>query len=359
MTIVSNSKLTGLYIEIAKKLGAPDEEAEIFARCMVRADLRGMFTQGASMIPYSVGLSEKKVANFGVPFEILKDESGMALVDGHHGVGAVVATRAMDLAIKKARITGVGCVWVRNGGDFMMTANHALQALEQNMVGFVMRNEAPRVAPWGGMEPFFFTNPIAVAFPSGEEAPIVIDMAGASFSVGMTVMAARDNKLMPSPHLFTPDGEYTDDPSKIVLDPSNRESGFKGGIVTLGHKGLMWAIIVELFSALLAGTNTSNLNNFSQTGDHPWDEGQFHMAIDISKLQPLEQFKASTDQFIRALRAVKPAKGFDGVIIPGESEAKLEQQRLQEGIPIRDEIWAGVIKVSNRLGVDTSGLPNG
>ncbi len=359
MTLIKADELTSFYVEIAKKLGAPNDEAEIFARCMVRADLRGMFTQGASMIPYSIGLCEKKVANFGVPFEILKDEAGMALVDGHYGVGAVVATRAMDLAIQKAREAGVGCVWVHNGGDFMMTANHALQAMEQDMVGLVMRNENARVAPWGGMEPFFFTNPIAVSFPSGEEYPIVIDMAGASFSVGMTVMTARDHKLMPSPHLVTADGEYTDDPRKIVDDVSDRKSKFTGGIVTLGHKGLMWAIIVELFSALLVGANTSNLNNFDPTGDHPWDEGQFHMAIDVSKLQPLEQFKASTDQFIRALRSVKPAKGFDGVIIPGESEAKLEQQRLKDGVPIRDEVWAGVIQAARDIGVDTKGLPAG
>lgn len=359
MTVIRSEQLTDFYIQIAEKLGAPREEAEIFARCMVRADLRGMFTQGAAMIPYSIGLCENKVANFGVPFEIVKDEAGMALIDGHHGVGAVVATRAMDLAMEKARSAGVGCVWVHNGGDFMMTANHALQAMEQGMVGLVMRNENPRVAPWGGMEPFFFTNPIAVSFPSGEELPIVIDMAGASFSVGMTVMAARDHKLMPSPHLVTADGEYTDDPSKIVVDVSDRESKFTGGIVTLGHKGLMWAIIVELFSALLVGANTSNMNNFDPTGDHNWDEGQFHMAIDVSKLQPLDQFKASTDQFIRSLRSVKPAKGFEGVIIPGQMEAKLEQQRLKEGIFIRDEVWEGVVQAARRLGIDTKGLPDG
>ena len=351
MTVVKVQDLTALYKGIAQKLGAPPEEAMIFARCMARADLRGMFTQGAAMIPYSVMLIEERIANFGVPFNILKDESGMALVDGGHGVGAVVATRAMDHAIGKARQAGAGCVWVRNGGDFMMTANHALQAMEQDMVGLVMRNENPRVAPWGGMEPFFFTNPIAVAFPSGEEPPIVIDMAGASFSVGMTVMAARDNKHMPSPHLVTKDGVYTDDPRQIVVDTADRESAFEGGIVTLGHKGLMWAIMVELFSALLAGTNTSNLNNFVPTGDHPWDEGQFHMAIDISKLQPLEQFKAATDGFIRALRSVKPAQGFERVMIPGEVEAANEQQRLKEGIPIRDEVWQLVLETAGRLGV--------
>lgn len=352
MKLVNLQELTSLYIRIAETLGAPREEAEVFAHCMARADLRGMFTQGAAMIPYSVWMIEERLMRFGVPFKILRDEPGMVLADGGYGVGAVVATRAMNLAIEKARSAGVGCVWVQNGGDFMMTANHTLQAAEQDMVGVVMRNENPRVAPWGGREAFFFTNPISVAVPTGEEPPIVIDMAAGSFSVGQTVMAARDNRLLPSAHLVTSDGNYTDDPTKIVIDPADRESGFSGGIVTLGHKGLAWALIIELFSGLLAGTNTSNKNSFEPTGEHPWNEGMFLMAIDVAKLQPVAQFKAAADEYIRALRGVEPAEGFERVIVPGEIEARNEEQRKKEGVPIRDEDWQGVMDVAARLGVD-------
>jgi len=352
MKIVKLEDLKSLYIKIAEALGAPSDEAKVFADCMARADLRGMFTQGASMIPYSVWMIEERLMRFGVPFKILVDQPGMALADGGYGVGAVVATRGMDLAIEKARNAGVGCVWIQNGGDFMMTANHALQALEHDMIGVVMRNENPRVAPWGGKEAFFFTNPIAVSVTSDKETPIVIDMAGGSFSVGQTVMAARDRKLMPSAHLVTSDGEYTDDPTKIVLDTTDRESGFTGGIVTMGHKGLAWAIIVEVFSGLIAGTNTSNQNNYDPTGERPWNEGQFHMAIDVGKLQPIDQFKASSDEFIHALGAVAPAEGFERVIVPGEIEAKNEEQRKKEGVPIRDEVWEGVMEVAAKLGIN-------
>ena len=352
MKVVSERDLTDFYIKIAQAVGAPADEAETFAKCMVRADMRGMFTQGATMIPYSVWMFEENQARFGAPWKVLKDEPGLALIDGGHGVGAVCATKAMDLAIEKARNAGTGTVWVQNGGDFMMTANHALQAVEQDMVGVVMRNENPRVAPWGGRDPFFFTNPIAVGVPTAEEPPIVIDTAAGSFSVGMTVLTARDKKRMPSPHLVTPDGRYTDDPTEIVVDIADRESAFTGGIVTLGHKGLMWALIVELFSGLLAGTNTSNLNNFEPTGDHPWDEAMFMMAINVSKLQPVDEFKASTDRFARDLRAVRPAEGFEGVIVPGEHEAELEAKRREEGIPIRDEVWQAVLDVADRLGVE-------
>jgi LDH2 family malate/lactate/ureidoglycolate dehydrogenase len=351
MKIVSVQDLSSVYIGISKALGASPEEAEIFARCHVRADLRGMYTQGAAIIPYAVWLLEQKLAFFGAPFKILRDEPGLALVDAGYGVGVVVGTRAMDLAVQKARIAGTGSVWVQHGGDFNMSANHVLQAVEQDMVGIVMRNENPRVAPYGGRDPFFYTNPIAVGVPTAEEPPIIIDMAAGSFSVGQVVMAARDKRLLPSAHLVTSEGVYTDDATKIVINPAYRESQFSGGIVTLGHKGLIWAMIVELFSGLLAGTNTSNKNDYEPTAERPWDEGAFYMAIDVSKLRPVADFKAATDEYARALRSVRPAEGFDSVIVPGEVEARKEEQRKKEGVPIRDDDWQYVVDIATRLGV--------
>jgi LDH2 family malate/lactate/ureidoglycolate dehydrogenase len=348
MTIVSEKKLNAIYTGIAHALGATKEEADIFACCHVRADLRGMYTQGAAIIPYTVGLTEQNIARFGVPFKVLRDEAGMCLVDAGFGVGVVVATHAMELAMEKARKAGTGCVWVQHGGDFNMTANPVLQAVEQDMVGIVMRNEGPRVAPWGGRDPFFYTNPIAVGVPTGEEPPIIIDMAAGSFSVGQVVMAARDNRHLPSPHLVTSEGVYTDDANKIVINPAQRESKFDGGIVTLGHKGLIWALIVELFSGLLPGVNTSNKNNYEPTGEQPLNDGAFYMAIDVSKLQPVADFKKATDEFSRSLRSVRPAEGFDRVVVPGESEDARENQRRKEGIPIRDEDWQGVLEVAKR-----------
>jgi L-2-hydroxycarboxylate dehydrogenase (NAD+) len=355
MIVIKENKLIAFYIEIAKALGASPDEAHVWATCMVRADLRGMYTQGAAIISYSIKLIENGLATFGVPFKILKDEPSMALVDGGHGVGVVVSTNGMNLAIEKARSTGVGCIWVQNGGDFMMAANHTLQAIEQDMVGVAMRNGYPAVTPWGGKEPFFCTNPLSVAVPTQDEPPIVIDMAAGSFSVGQVVMASRDNRLLPSAHLVNREGIYTNDPTKIVIDPNDRESALNGAIVTLGHKGLVWTLIVELFTGLLAGSNTSNLNNYLPTSENPHKEETFLMAIDVSKLQPVADFKASADRFARALRSVKPAEGFDRVLYPGLIEAENEAARKKEGIPIRDEVWEQIIISATRLGVKFEG----
>ena len=356
MPVKTVTELTMTYTTIAKALGASPEEANIFARCLVRADVRGMYTQGAAVVPYLISLIEKRLMRFGAPFKVLRDEPASAVIDGGHGVGSVVTTRAMNLTIEKASHAGVGSVWVRNGGDFAMTSNHAVQALEHDQVGIAMRNGTPRVAPWGGRKPFFGTDPIAVAIPTGEEAPIIIDMAAGSFSVGQVVMAARDKRRLPSKHLVNDRGEYTDDPLSIIIDPMERESAFNGAIVSLGHKGYMWLLIVELLAGLLSGMGASNLNDYEPSSERPWNEGIFLMAIDIGKLLPVGEFKATADDLVRSLKAVEPAEGFERVIIPGELEAEKEQRYSKEGVPVRDEDWAELCKTATKLGFNLDNL---
>ena len=351
MPVIPADALHGAYRTLATKLGAPPDEADIFARCYVRADLRGLFTAGAAVVPYILHLVRADLMRFGAPFEVVRDQAASALVDGHYGVGSVVSTHAMDLAIEKARGAGVGCVWIRNGGDFGMASNHAIQAVEQDMVGIAMRNGTPRVAPWGGRDPFFGTDPIAVAVPAGSHPPIVIDMSAGSFSVGRTVMAARDGKSMPTPHLVDAEGRYTDDPSSVVVDPADRESALDGALVSLGHKGFAWQLIVEVLAGVLSGMGTSNENDFLPSADRRWREGTFMMAIDASQRAPIERIRDDVDGLVDALKAVRPAQGFDDVHVPGHGAAEHEANRRGAGVPVRDEDWEGIVRFAAEIGV--------
>jgi L-2-hydroxycarboxylate dehydrogenase (NAD+) len=357
MPLIPIEELRGVYRSLSVRLGAPPDEAEIFSDCYVRADLRGMFTAGAAVVPYILGLVRDDLMRFGAPFEIVHDHAASALVDGNYGVGSVVAKHGMDLAIAKARQAGVGCIWIRNGGDFGMAANPALQAVEHDQVGIAMRNGTPRVAPWGGRDPFFGTDPIAVAVPAGEHPPIVIDMSSGSFSVGRTVFAARDGERMPTPHLVDADGYYTDDPSSIVVDPQDRESALNGALVSQGHKGLAWQLIVELLAGLLSGMGTSSENDFPPTPERRWREGTFLMAIDVSGLAQVTDLKLDVDHLIAALTGVRPARGFTEVRVPGHVAAALEAERRQGGVPVRDEDWAGILALADEVDVDVSTLP--
>jgi len=332
-------------------LGATVDEAEIFARCYVRADLRGRFTAGAAVVPYIVSLIQEGLMNFGAEPILVRDQPAFAVIDGGGGVGSIVCTRAMQLAIEKAKVSGVGCVWVRRGGDFGMAANHSLQPVEEGQVGIAMRNGSPRVAPWGGRYPFFGTDPVSIAIPAGEELPIVIDMSAGSMSVGRTVFSARDKKQAKENAFVTEDGRYTSDALEVVRDPGNRESALRGAIAPLGHRGYGWLLLVELLAGLLSGEGSSNLNDFEPTTERPWREGSYLMAINVESLLPREEFGRSVDGLIRALRAVPPAEGFETVRVPGEMAAELEDRYLRDGIPIRDEVWTELCRVASELGV--------
>ena len=102
MPVLSAEYLRRVYAAIATALGADEEEAGTFARCFVDTDLRGKDTQGIKWIPGVATWVRRGAARFGAPFTIVQEGPAYALVDGGHGVGQVVATRAMDLAIRKA-----------------------------------------------------------------------------------------------------------------------------------------------------------------------------------------------------------------------------------------------------------------
>ena len=143
----------------------------------------------------------------------------------------------MDLAIGKARASGIGLVWVRNTSDFTAASNYAMQALERGMVGVAMSNGVPLVAPWGGRDPVFNTNPIAVAIPAGRRPPIVIDMAASATSHGKVVHAARDGKLLPGPWLVDEQGRVTAEAAPFITDVLDRNSPQTAAILPLGGQG--------------------------------------------------------------------------------------------------------------------------
>jgi LDH2 family malate/lactate/ureidoglycolate dehydrogenase len=345
-----------VYRSIAERFGASPEEAEIFAGCTLLPDLRGHSTQGLAFLPMVYPLLRDGLARFGVPIRVVKEGPGFAIVDGGLGVGQVVATQAMGLAIDRARRGGVASVWVKHTNDFTMASIYALQALAHDCVGVAMSNGAPLAAPWGGRDRVFSTNPIAVAVPAGRELPIVIDMSSSALSHGQVVLAARDGRLVSGPLLVDESGRFTDDPRPLVADPRHRESPLLGAILPQGPKGFGWLLIVELFAGLLSGMKPSYLNVFPPTPEQPSTIGHFLMAIDVSALMPVNEFKAKVDDLITTIKGSRLADGFDAIVLPGERAAKEEARRRREGVPIRDEEWREVIEIAREIRLDLDAL---
>ena len=341
--------LKSLYREFAMAHGANEEEVDFFSHTILRADLRGHSTQGLGLLPYLDGLLQEQVMSFGKPFEVMQDHVATALVNGHSGVGNVVATRAMALAIEKAGTAGIGLVSVQNSGDFGMASNYAIQALEAGMIGISMSTGPLLVAPWGGSEPYFCTNPLAIAVPAGEQDPIVIDMATSADSMGNVVLAARDGRKLSSEAVVDLDGNYTDEPLRVILDVMERESKMNGALLPAGPKGFGMILMVELLAGLLSGERTWENEVPATAEQRPRFDAHTFIAISVEKFQDPAVFAASADRMINVLRSSLPAVGFDRVRLPGGVSTEKSRDNLENGVLVRDEEWEMALQVAERL----------
>jgi LDH2 family malate/lactate/ureidoglycolate dehydrogenase len=338
-------RLHEIYRNFAGAYEADVEEAEIFALCLLRADLRGHHTQGIGLLPYLDELFVAGVMHFGRPFEILRETPATALIDGHSGVGQVVGTRAMSLAIAKAKQIGIGFV-----------TDYAIQALEQRLIGLSMSTGPLLVAPWGGRDAWFCTNPLALAVPAGDRDPIVIDMATSASSMGAVVLAARDNKLLAGKEVVDGAGRYTDDPAKVILNVMARESRMAGALLPAGPKGFGMVLLVELLAGLLSGERTWQNEAPANVEGRASFYGQTFVAISVEHFQAPVAFEAAADRMIETLTSARAAEGFDRVRLPGSGALEKEREYRHRGILIREEEWAMVEQVAKRLGIPTSDI---
>jgi L-2-hydroxycarboxylate dehydrogenase (NAD+) len=349
--IVAADILGEIYEGVAVAHGATAEEAGFFRHCLLRADLRDHSTQGSALVPYHDEMLATGQMRFGAELELISDAAAVAVADANFGPGEVVGTRCMKIAIEKAKATGLGCVAVRNSGDFAMASAYSLLALDQGMVGIAMSNGKPVVAPWGGRDPLFCTNPISAAFPGGERYPIVIDMATSAFSMGDAIRTARDGRKLPSVGIVNRDGNYGDDPAPIVVDAEERESKLDGALLPLGPKGFGMSLIVELMCSALAGVGGSWTNGYEPSGERPWRHGHCFLAFDPEAFAGFGPFGNVVDDLVAVVEASAPAQGHEAVRLPGKAAHEEELRRRREGVPVRDEELRQLLVVARRRGL--------
>lgn len=321
--------------------GATPEEAAVQADARLQGELRGHPGQGQGM--RGLGRYCAMIENGGIvpgaPFERMVDTPAMALVDGHKGFGQVIAARAMDLAIEKARGVGVGLVAVRHSNHLGITAYHAVRAAGQRMVGLCLTNAGPEMAPWGGITPTIGTNPWGIAAPTDLGFPLVLDMALSTSGKGMVRWHLREGKPIPADWAYDKDGNPTDDPARAMDGPLVPIGAFKG-------TGL--SIMTDVLCGVLTGA-AFGLTPYRDPVSH--DVGHMLVAIEIERFIPYDEYLERMRRFCAELKASALAPGFDEILLPGELEHRRATQRLAEGIPVDGETLAAMRELSARRDV--------
>jgi len=342
---------TGVF----RQMGCTEVHADIAAKTLISADVRGIDSHGVARLSGYVRLWEAGRINATPNITIVHETPSTAVVDGDSGLGLVVAPYAMQVAIKKAALAGTGWVSVRNSNHFGIAGYHAMMALDHDMIGMAMTNASALVAPTFSVERMLGTNPIAVAIPAKQQPPFVADFATTTAANGKLEILQRKNEDTPLGWVQDVDGSPTTDANALkksgALLPlgSDREHG--------SHKGYALGSIVDIFSAVLSGASYG-----------PWAPpfpayvpmpenmpgaglGHFLGAMRVDAFRPAAEFKQHMDNWIGRFRQAKPAEGYDRVLIPGDPEREMEAIRMKEGIPIINSVVEELAKVGEKMGV--------
>jgi LDH2 family malate/lactate/ureidoglycolate dehydrogenase/quinol monooxygenase YgiN len=325
---VRADELLELGIDIFTRAGVPADEARIVANALVEADLRGMQSHGVLRIPVYVEKIRAGGFRGGRKGTIVRETPGTALLDAEHGLGQVVSLRAMDLAIDKARATGIGAVGVLNSNHFGEAAHYVLRAVERDMIGIIATNGSPNMPALGGTTKMTGPLPFTAAVPAGNGPPFVIDAALGVTNRGKLIYLAERGEKIPLGWGVDRDARPTDDPAR-VLDG--------GWILPIGgHKGFGITMFLEILSGVLTGARVgSDIRDlYNASRSEPQGLGHFCIAIDPAAFMPLALFKSRMDAMIRMVKSSKLAPGVERMVIPGEPELEVKGRRLSEGIPL-------------------------
>lgn len=338
--------LVDFMIAALQKMGVPLDDAEIIADVLITSDLWGVRSHGVAHLK----MYHERIKNgLQLPitdWNIVKETPTTAVMDGGYGMGMVVGTHAMRLAIQKAKKYGLGAVAVRNSSHYGVAGYYSLMAVKEGMVGLSVTNAHPSTAPTFGTEPMLGTNPIAVAAPTDEAFPYMYDAATSVVPRGKIEVAARANKPIPEGWVIDKYGGCATDSSQMILEMNKNNMALLplGGMGELmgGHKGYGLSTMVEIFSAAFQnGAYLSMLHDTDHEGKTQFLRiGHFFLAINVDNFIPLEDFKRITGNMMRELRQSRKAQDQSRIYTAGEKEYYNTQHNQAKGI----EITPGVQK---------------
>ncbi len=354
--LISHDKLKDFALRVFTKMEVPATDALLAASVLLSADLSGIDSHGVARLPGYVRLWRKQRINANPKFKLVHEMLSTATVDGDAGLGLVIGPKAMAIAIEKARLYGTGWVAVRNSNHFGIGAFHAMMALEHDMIGIAMTNASPLVAPTFSIERMLGTNPICYAFPTGIEAPVIVDMATSAAANGKLELAQFQDKQIPP-------GWVQDKIGGSSTDPHILKAG--GSLLPLGsdrdhgsHKGFGLSATVDILSGVLSGANYGPwVPPFVTFLEPPADPvglgiGHFFGAMRVDAFRPAQDFKNNMDTWIRRFKQSRPAPGGPAVIIPGEPEAMARKDRELNGIPLLPYVYDELTKLGSEMDIN-------
>jgi LDH2 family malate/lactate/ureidoglycolate dehydrogenase len=356
---VAFDKLEAFMKNVFVGIGVPETDAAVCAEVLIAADKRGIDSHGIGRLkPIYYDRIKLGIQNPVTEFEIVREGPTTAVIDGHDGMGHVIAKRSMQMAIDKAEKYGMGMVAVRNSTHYGIAGYYPLMAIENDMIGITGTNARPSIAPTFGVENMLGTNPLTFGMPSDEDFPFFLDCATSISQRGKLEVYDRAGKDIPPGWVIDQNGETRTDTHQILKDLVKGTAALTplGGIGEDGggYKGYGYATVVEILSAALQqGAFMKGLLGYDTDGNRcPYRLGHFFIAIDINAFIDPVEFKKTTGNILRGLRNSKVAPGCERIYTPGEKEYLTWLERKDKGAPVNPALQKNIIDMKAELGLN-------
>jgi uncharacterized oxidoreductase len=346
MIVVPHAELSGIARRVFTAAGSDEAEAAIVADHLVEANLKGHDSHGVGMIPsYLRNVGAGKCAP-NQPGRVVSDMGSIIVYDGERGFGQIVARRATELGIAKAREMGVAVVALRNAHHIGRVGTYGELCAGAGMVSLHFVNitdQRPAVAPWRGSDARFGTNPACISMPGpAPDRPIILDMATSRIAMGKVRVARNKGEEIADGILLDAEGRPTGDPNVMYRR-------LRGALITFGeHKGYGLAFICEMLGGALTGSGTMRPE---RQDAESVTNGMLMIVIDPARLVDQAWLADEVAAMTAYVTASKPQRPDEPVLIPGDPERQKREQRMRDGVPIDPETWREIAEAARQFNV--------
>ena len=322
------SGLEAMATGLLRAAGCGEPEAAMVARHLTDANLAGHDSHGVGMLPAYVDFLRRGLYVAGRTAEVARDAGAVVVVDAARGMGPPMAAFALDLAVPRARELGACVVALRESGHLGRIGAYAEHCAAAGLASAHFVNvvdHAPLVAPFGGSDARFVTNPFAAALPGPDGAWPLLDMATSTIALGKARVAHHRGLEVPKDALLDAAGRPTRDPEPLV-------ERHEGALTAFGwHKGSGLAVMCELLAGALTGARTSQPEHVRRGAIL---NNMVSILMDPKAFADAAAVAREARAFTEHVKASPPAPGVEAVLLPGEPEAAARRERGQHGVPV-------------------------